>query len=196
MQNDLNDILFEGEQVLWEGKPNKFCYIWRTSGALLPFAIIWLLFDAFFIGVTVSTGATGEMFWFLLLFFGFHLMPVWICAGKFIKANAEYKNVVYAITDKRVIIRTGVIGVDFDSINYTDISKIKADVSVIESIFSVGSVFISTSSGEMACIASVKDPYKVAKMLNKVFLDVHSDIQYPNAYRPTENHGYNSQYRP
>lgn len=194
MNNNLQDILFDGENVLWQGTPDKFCYIWRKVGKLLPVAIIWLLFDGFFIGTTLATGAAKEIGWFLVIFFAFHLLPVWKVIGSLLKARLEYKNIVYAVTDKRVIIRTGLVGLDFENINYTDISNVRADVSVIERFRNVGSVFITTASGNVICLAAVQEPYQLYRKINKVFMDMKSDIHYPNALRPEINPGYNTKY--
>ena len=195
MLDELKDVLFERETVLWQGTPDKFCYIWRKVGKLLPIAIIWLLFDGFFIGTTISTGAAKEMLWFLIVFFGLHLLPVWKVIGSIITSQLEYKNIVYAITDKRVIVRNGLVGLDFENINYTDISNVRADVSVIEKIRNVGSVFITTSSGNIVCLAAIQEPYQVYKKVNKVFMDMKSDIHYPNALRPESNPGYKTEYK-
>lgn len=108
----------------------------------------------------------------------------------------EHKNVIYAVTDKRIIVRTGVVGLDFENINYTDISNIRTDVSVLERLCNVGSVYITTASGTTTCLMAIPEPYEVSKKVNKVFLDVKSDIQYPNALRPEENPGYRTKYNP
>lgn len=194
MNDNLQDILFDGEQVIWQGKADKFCFVWRRCGKLLPFALIWLLFDGFFIGSFLSAGETGGFMWFLVLFFALHLMPVWACIGQLVKANLEHKNIQYAITDKRVVVRNGVVGLDFENINYTDISNVQVNVSVIEKLRNVGSVFITTSSGNTICLAAIAQPYQVYKELNKVFLDVKTDIEYPNALRPDSNPGYGTKY--
>lgn len=195
MNDTLQDILFDDENVLWQGVPDKFCYIWRRIGKLLPVAIVWLLFDGFFISTILSGGATKEMLLFLIFFFGFHLFPVWKVIGSIIKTRLEYKNIIYAVTDKRVIVRTGLVGLDFENINYTDISNVRADVSVIEKLRNVGSVFITTASGNTICLAAVQEPYQVYKKVNKVFMDMKSDIHYPNALRPEVNPGYNTKYK-
>lgn len=196
MNNELKDVLFEGENVLWQGAPHKFCFMWRAAGKLLPIAILWLLFDGTFISIMVATGLGKDMWLFLVIFFALHLMPVWSFLGKFIKSKLEHKNVIYAVTDRRVVVRTGVIGLDFENINYTDISNIRTDVSILERLCNVGSVYITTSSGASTCLMAVKDPYAVSKMINKIFLDVKADIHYPNALRPEENPGYNTKYAP
>ena len=195
MNDNLQDILFHGERILWTDCPDKLCFFWRSVGKMIPIAIIWLLFDGFFIVAMLATGAARNMWWFLIIFFVIHLAPVWSCIGKFIKAGMEHKNIVYAITDNRIIARNGVIGLDFENINYTDISNIRVDVSIIEKIRQVGSVFISTSSGKEICLMSVANPYAVYKDLNQVFVDVKTDIEYPNALRPDHNPGYQTQYK-
>lgn len=195
MDNELQDVLFEGENVLWQGVPDKFCYVWRKVGRLLPIAVIWLLFDGFFISTVIATGMDKETWWFFVIFFAFHLLPVWKTIGGLVTARLEYKNIIYAVTDKRVIVRTGLVGLDFENINYTDISNVRADVSVIERLRHVGSVFITTASGQAVCLAAVQEPYKVYKKINKVFMDMKSDIHYPNALRPEINPGYNTKYK-
>ena len=42
---------------------------------------------------------------------------------------------------------------------------------------------------------SIEDPYGVYKLLKKVSLDVTTDQAFPNAYRPKENTGYNTEYK-
>lgn len=195
MFDDLQDIIFEGENMLWQGKPDKFCFLWRTLGKMVPVAIIWLLFDGFFIFTIISSGAAKEMLWFMIIFFAIHLLPVWKVIGAFIKGQLEHKNVLYAITDKRIIVRNGVIGLDFESINYADISNVRVDVSVIERIKQVGTVFITTASGKSICLLSIPEPYNIYKKINKVFMDVKTDIHYPNALRPDVNPGYKTTYK-
>lgn len=197
MFDELKDVLYEGETVLWQGKPDRFCYLWRSVGKLLPFAVIWLAFDGFFIGTMLSQAdeLPREMWWFMIVFFVFHLLPVWKFVGSLIKRRLEHKNVVYAITDKRIIARNGLVGLDFDNVTYTDIANVRVDVSVLERIRKVGSVFVVTSSGASLCLLSVEEPYEVYKRINKVFMDVKSDIHYPNALRPDVNPGYQTQYK-
>lgn len=195
MQDDLQNILIDGENILWKGEPDKFCYIWRSVGKLVPFALLWLLIDGSFISMIFSSEVPSQMIWFLIGFFALHLIPVWICVGKLITANLEYKNIVYAVTDKRVIVRNGFAGLDFENVNYTDIDSIRANVSIIEKIRNVGTLYISTSSGQMVQLLAIADPYGVYKQVNKVFLDMKADIEYPNALRPEHNPGYNTKYQ-
>lgn len=199
MNDNLTDVLFHDEEIFWQGKPKKFCYVLKGFGKLLPIAVMFLLFDGFFIGTMISTGVLTEIglpgVLFVVFFFGFHLFPVWACAGKIISSNIEYKNVDYAVTSRRVIARSGIIGLDFESIDYADISNVRVNVSMIEFFFKVGTVIISTSSGETLFLFAVNDPYALYRKINKTFIDMKSDIHFPNAYRPDSNPGYNTKYK-
>lgn len=195
MNNQLDDILFNGEKALWRGKPHKLCYILKGFGRLLPAALIFLLFDTFFIVTIISTGAFLESWPFLVFFFALHLLPVWKCIGKLFSSSLEHKNVEYAITNRRVIARTGIIGLDFESMDYSDISNVRVDVSVLERIFGTGTVVISSASGNTSYFTSIQHPYEIYKKLNKVLIDIKADVYYPNALRPEDNPGYSTQYK-
>ena len=90
---------------------------------MLPLALIWLLFDSFFIVAFVSSGSPKEMILPIILFFAFHLMPVWIWLGNVLTVNKRRKNTKYYVTDKRIIVQTGIIGASYDTIYYKDIKN-------------------------------------------------------------------------
>ena len=48
-EEELPNPLTEGEQVLWSGKPKKSAFLINNVLTMLPFALIWLLFDSIFI---------------------------------------------------------------------------------------------------------------------------------------------------
>lgn len=194
MNDDLKNVLFPGEEVLWRGKPKKLCYVLSKMGSFWLFALLWLVFDGLFIGVMISTGTAKEMWLFLVCFFALHLLPVWKCVGGIISSILEHKNIEYAITNRRIIARTGIVGIDFDSIDYVGLSNIRVNVSFIERLFHVGSVWISASSGAHLVLFSVEEPYDIYRRANQVLMDIKSDVYYPNAYRPEDNPGYKTKY--
>lgn len=207
MDANLKNILFDGEEVLWQGTPKKSCYIVRNFSSLLPIAFFFLIFDGFFISIFLSTGIPKELYGFLIGFFAIHLLPVWKCISKIITSSIEYKNIVYVITNRRVITRTGIVGLDFESIDYADMSNVRVDVSILERLFKVGTIFISTEKNmsfamnrnamtnvNLFQFCAIEKPYEVYKILNKIYVDMKSDIQYPNAMRPETNPGYHSKY--
>lgn len=194
--DQIQDVLFSNENVLWNGKPKKFPYIFRNSIKLFPVALIFFAFDAFFIYMTFSMGEVPkEMIIFMIGFFAFHLLPVWIFAGKFLKSIAEHKNIQYVVTDRRIIARSGLMGVDFSSADYGDITDVSVNVSAFERLCNCGTVSIATGAG-MIDFLSVPEPYALYKRINKILIDLKYDMHYPNAYRPQTNPGYNTEYKP
>lgn len=196
-KNSIEDVLNDDEKVLWQGKPNAKSYIWAAVIKMFPIALIWLAFDGTFIFFITAGMIRGEMpTWILAIiipFFLLHLTPVWIWLGGIIKATREVKNLEYAITDRRVIIRSGVIGIDFKFINYTEIDSVNVKVGLIDKIFKVGDIYIN-SSVNSGVLWDVENPYGIGRALQKVTIDIKSDIHYPNALRPDNNPGYKTSY--
>jgi membrane protein YdbS with pleckstrin-like domain len=195
MNAQIQDLISENEKVIWEGTPDKVCYIWSSVILMLPFAVVWLFFDGFFIFMLISTGMIGKLLFFVIPFFALHLFPVWSVIASYIKNKLEYKNVVYAITDKRIIIRDGLIGIDFKSLDYSEINDVNVHVNILERIRKVGTIICQVQNFNYSFIA-VQNPYDVFKMLQKISFNVKTDINYPNAERPENNPGYNSVYPP
>ncbi|MCM1043682.1 MAG: PH domain-containing protein [Corallococcus sp.] len=195
--NSIEDVLNPNEEILWRDKPNKGSYIWAQVIRMMPIAIVWLLIDGFFIGFITKGMISGDIptdiLWFVILFFLLHLTPVWIWIAGIVKSVAELKNLEYAITDKRVIVRSGVVGIDFKFLNYVEIESVNVKVGIIDKIFKVGDVYINASTNS-AVLFDIKNPYKIGKHLQKIVVDMKSDINYPNALRPQSNPGYKTKY--
>lgn len=203
-EEELPNPLTEGEQVLWSAKPKKSAFVINNILTMLPFALIWLLFDSIFIVAFVSSGSPKEMIFPLVLFFAFHLMPVWIWLGNVLTANKKWKNTKYYVTDKRIIIQTGIIGASYDTIYYKDIKNVSLKVGIIDKLLKVGDIYIDTGNTTftnngtkkiLMTILDVENPYEIYGKLQKIVLDIQSDIEFPNAYRPSENPGYNTKYK-
>ena len=197
-KNEIEDILSPDEHILWREKPNKKAYIWSRVFTMFPIALIWLVIDGTFIGVMFGTGIVKEMSFGLVLgllaFFMIHMTPVWIWLVSIILGAKEHKNIEYAFTEKRIIIRKGIIGIDFKNIYYTDVQSVNLKVGLTDKIFHVGDVYIKANH-ESVVLFDIKNPYEITTKLQKITLDIKTDIYYPNALRPDENPGYNTKYK-
>lgn len=195
--NKIEDVLNAGEQVLWRDKPDKRAYVAQAMMKMMPIAIIWLIFDgAFIVGISIGM-AHGQIplaiLGFIIPFFLLHLTPVWMWLGNTLKAVVEIKNIEYVATDRRVIVRSGVIGIDFKFLNYDEIETVNVKVSWTDKLFKVGDVYINASSNS-AVLFDIKNPYAIGSKMQKVVLDMKTDINYPNALRPDNNPGYHTSY--
>lgn len=96
----------------------------------------------------------------------------------------EYKNIYYALTNKRVIIRRGIIGVDFRSLDLENIGAINVDVTFVDKLLHQNTGTLSFGSNSMPMIQmsngtsqmygysfrDIEDPYRVYKEI-KAYID-------------------------
>ena len=202
---DLSRMVSRDEKILWFAKPNKKCFIFECIfNRMLPFALIWLLFDGFFIFGLLTAKNGSEELGFIIPFFAFHLMPVWIYLAGAITCFIKYKNSAYIITTKGVYISSGVISRSQEMKPFTDLSHINIHRGFFDQIFGVGDVVLtcahhSHSSRHRSglngfAICDIPDYERVYKMVSDLQTDIYSDTMYPNALRPENNPGYNTRY--
>lgn len=113
----------------------------------------------------------------------------------------DYKNVLYAYSDKRIIIRKGAWGADYKTTEYDKISEVEVNVGPIGEKYGPGNLHFITGKDHKGKIISeimyaIQEPYKVFKESEKVMLDIKSDLYYPNDLRPKTNKGFNTEYKP
>lgn len=196
-QNSIEDILSKDEKILQRLKPNRKVLLLESIFKGLPFVLLWAAFDIFFIVMMVTTGAFNEnpnLLWIVIPFFGFHLLPLWIYIANIVKTVAGAKNIEYVFTNKRIIVRSGVIGIDFKNIYYTDVEGINCKVGIFDRMFKVGDLYVKAHD-QSAVLMNIVTPYFYLEKLQKITLDIKADIQYPNDLRPKENHGYDTEYK-
>src|SRR5262249_30963089 len=114
----------------------------------------------------------------------------------------SYKNVAYAITNRRIILRSGVWAPNFQSIDFDKISEADVTIGPIEKILSCGTVRVNTgrvnSKGVTVfdSMVAIDAPYDVYKLLKETTVDVKTDWNFPNKLRPSDNPGYHTDYNP
>lgn len=190
---DPTRMLSPDETVLWRGKPKKSAFIINKSASMFFPALLWLGFDGAFIGFMIaSDDLPGEMLWFIIPFFAFHLLPVWIWLWNLITAKKKWDNTEYLVTDRRIFIQSGFIGMDYQTLVYKDIEKVDLKVGVLDRILGVGDIHFNTRNGDSLAILDVAEAMTLFPQIQKTVMDIQSDIEFPNAYRPAENPGYST----
>ena len=127
----LQSMLQDDEQVLWYGQPNKKCFVLESIfNPLLPFALVWALFDFGFMYAMAFSDKKQPtpMLLFAIPFFALHLMPVWLYLGGVLLCFRNYKNTHFIITDKAVYTSGGYLSLHFerkafDQITYFNIHR-------------------------------------------------------------------------
>lgn len=208
---ELDKILSKTEKVFWEGQPRFWPFLFDGSVVTTVFGVFWMLCLTPFIwfaalGILSGSSVFGIGVVFLVPFI---LVGLWAVIGIPIYQILVCKHTYYAITDRRVILQTGLIGRDFEIVDLDQITDAEVNVGLFDTIFGggdTGSIIIShagsvtqTSKGVKnypATLRSIDNPYEVFKFFTKVSHDVKTDIQYPNKLRPTDNPGYQTSYDP
>lgn len=197
-KNAVKDILEPEETVLLKLQPDRKDYVLESCFKGLPLVLVWAGFDTFFILMMIRSGFFNEasflVIGLIIGFFALHLIPVWLFIANLVKRIGGYKNVEYVFTDKRIILRSGIIGIDFKIIYYSEIASVDVKVGLWDRMFKVGDIHITYASG-VAVLEDVHHPYEYSTKIQKIAQDIRSDMQYPNDLRPEENHGYNTKYK-
>lgn len=222
---ELDKVLDHNEKVFWEGKPKFWPYFMSGTIPTFIFGLIWMAFLSpfIFLGVVApylasnasntaqtTVGVKSFTTFFLigwnLFLIPFLLVGLWMLIGLPIYKILLHKNLHYAITNKRVIFQKGVIGRDFEYIDFDQITNAEVNVGFWDRVIgnSSGSILLSsagsftyTKQGQVArpyTLSHIPNPYEVFKFFKKVSHDVKTDIHYPNQYRPKTNPGYHTDY--
>ena len=209
---DLKDLVKANEKVVWEGRPHKAVTVLEAIfNPMLVVAIIWGGIDISIVGTTVfalkdASGVPGQMGNFVLLFLLIHMMPVWLYLGGVVTVFLRWRNVHFLVTTHGLYVSGGLFTFNYEMKPWTDIGHINIHQGVFDRMFSVGDiVFVcahnsyQTSSNHNGGhhhmkIYNIPDFQQVFKMVSNLQTDVYSDTMYPNAMRPDNNPGYNTQY--
>lgn len=144
MEQIFDVILDKDEKLIKTFKPNKAKYMFSVIMSwtifLLMFAVIGVMLVLF-----PDEGVEIDKIYLLIPLGGFVfcMLIVWLLA------EIYYKNLFFAYSNKRVIIRSGIFGVDFKSLDMSMIGAVNVYVSLIDKILrkNTGSInFGSTAS--------------------------------------------------
>ena len=128
--------LAAGEYVIWKGKPKKRAYVADKALAMLPIAVMWLIFDLNFLRLSAGNG-------FVLLFLLVHMMPVWIWLGSAVTSVLQWRNEDYYLTNKRIIIRRGIFKPQRQSVFLRDVHSIRTHYGLLDRLFGSGDIYIN-----------------------------------------------------
>ena len=151
----LYSMVGKDENILWSGKPNFKCFILETIfNPLLPFALIWALFDAFFVMALFMSGKHNVLPTMGIVamcgFFALHLMPVWIYLGGIFFSFRRHRHTEFIITDKCVYVSGGVFAQTFETLPIKDIHAIAIHRGMIDQWLGVGDVVLSRTQEAVA----------------------------------------------
>ena len=197
MANTIEEILDSKENIFWRGKPKYSAYILQYASLSL-FGLLWFsILSVFYWGI-----ASGEMPLFALLIIMPHTLIGIGMLGAPLWASLVFPYIEYAITSKRIIIKSGFFARNFKTVDYVNLTDVSVDIGLVGNLTNTGTIkFVSgmgifTEKTGKTALAGIEKPYEVFKLLKQVYFDIKSDVEFPNKLRPPVNPGYQSEYQP
>lgn len=167
------NILDKNEKIIKVIKPNKlklFVY-WFISS-------LWISFWVAFCSVIpmLCSGTEG-----VFIPWQFYLIPVGVIVlitlFTFVFAAVYYKNNYFAYTNSRVLIRSGIIGIDFKSLDMRYVGAINVKVGFWDKVLKreTGTITFGSMSSPMATskavgynFAHIEKPYELYKEMKQI----------------------------
>ena len=143
MDTNINSILQSGENIVWQGVINRKVL---ATGLVISLVVILVIGGFFFSKETIqytSNGQAGQVS-------GAIVGMIIIGLGAILSLLAFFQNLVkaYTVTPKRVVIKSGIIGTDYQSIYFEQMKEVLVNVGLIGKIFGVGTIKIDTGKTE------------------------------------------------
>jgi PH (Pleckstrin Homology) domain-containing protein len=198
MATNLDSTLDPNETIIWRGRPRYGAYVL----SFVPVTIVglfWCSFLSMFYWAALSQRSVPFFAWLILIphtvvGFGLLVSPL--------LASLAYPNIEYALTNKRVITKSGLLSQTFETVDYTELSDVSVRVGLLGQWTKTGDVRFVTGTGmqnphtNTHTLSAIDDPYGVFKLLKQTYFDIKTDVQYPNQLRPADNPGYQTHYQP
>lgn len=119
MRQDL--VLADGEEIRWEGRPAPRCYTfrhWRHS----IFGLLFLSICSYWQILGLELSKEYDAIWLAWLPAPFVLLGFCLAIGRLLQARLEWNHVYYAITDRRLLVKCGLLKRRIDSLQLSEIT--------------------------------------------------------------------------
>lgn len=106
----INKELLPNERIIWKGKPATGIKLRQSDIFVIPFSLVWGGFAIFWEISALTQIPKREMVSFVFPLFGipFVLMGIYLIFGRFIVDAKNRAKTEYAITNQRIIIKSGI----------------------------------------------------------------------------------------
>jgi len=123
------------ENLLWYGQPRQGLFLRGSDVFMIPFSLMWGGFAIFWEYSVLQGGAPG---FFALWGIPFVAIGLYMIFGRFFFEAKQRKNTFYGVTDKRIIILSGIFSKHSKSLAV----KLLSDISLKEKKNGIGSVIL------------------------------------------------------
>jgi hypothetical protein len=120
--SEIQSNLLSGEHVLWSGEPGKGIVFTGRDVFMIPFSLMWCAFAIFW---TFAATGDGAPIFFTLWGMMFVLIGVFFVFGRFVADMMLRRNMIYALTDRRVLISRSGLAAKFTALRLDALPDVK-----------------------------------------------------------------------
>ena len=174
MDIQFDQILGKDEKMLWQGKPKHSVLLAGLVFSLL----ITVGISAYFFSQEVIEYTSNDV---PKEISGSLVAAVILGVGLLISFLSYFsrKALSYGISNKRTIIKSGLIGSDFQSINFDQIKNVIVNVGPIGKLFNVGTIKIDTGKTETYSTSSGSGNNSSSNIRTRTMFDELKHIEQP-----------------
>ncbi|MBS1635717.1 MAG: PH domain-containing protein [Bacteroidetes bacterium] len=176
---DFDKIINRDEKIIWSARPKLAPYLFAETGFMflgIAFGIAWIIIA---LNLPHEDNMTAKYFWI----FG----AVYLAQMSFVTVRklVYFKHTVYALSNQRILIRTGFMGRDFKTTDLEKIADIEVKVNMVSKFYKVGSIrFFSgvikkDDSGSSKVYESwlgIEEPYEVFKLVKQTTRELQGKL--------------------
>jgi len=185
-QKIFDPVLEKGEEIVGAFKPNRKKFWWQTWLTVFVCTVWFFLVPIALLFDETGYVGVGTAFWVSFgIVMGITLITIavaWLCGALWLK------NTYYVYSDRRILIRTGIIGIDYKSLEYKSLNATVVRVSLIDKIVgkNTGTIKFGSPSSPVLNIWSgnsnqymfchIEKPYENMKIIKEHIHDVTEDL--------------------
>jgi len=166
LPRDLAGLLGRDEKVVWCGKP-VFAPLILKNLLFMLFGIPFLVFPLIVFGFAwnFNFGFNVGLLFFFVFWYGIAGL---ITFGPFLYVLLSWKNMYYLITNKRVILRTGVVGIDYEILSLDNVQEVSLNTDFWDKMYGTGTIVLHSVGVKPLTLFAVKDPTYVLNVLRRI----------------------------
>lgn len=170
-EEKFKDILNENETILKTYKPNKLKYWVSKALGIFFIALLWAMLTLSLSYTSAGEGNAAETVFDVTNFAITLSVGVVVILLYTVYLIFFYRNLYYCVTNERIIIRRGVFGTDYKTLDMQMIGATNVHVSILDKIVrrNTGSIVFGSNSaplvgqGSVFIFKDIVDPYNESK---------------------------------
>jgi hypothetical protein len=168
---DWHDWLNDDEMLHWQGRPARRCFTFRHWQKAL-FGSVILVVGLWWLYAGVGVMQERQQWWWGVLPLPAVILGVWLSAGQLLTARLEWRQVFYALSDRRLLVQCGLwrprlITIPCSELSYARLTYCSE---------SLGHVYVEAGPRRLT-LCCVEQPHQVIALLETVINANHRDAE-------------------